>query len=216
MSQIHTMRFSELIHPLSCLIWFWNRNFDPIKIYIYIWHAWAFLLSEVEYTMRNRIEKISFSSKQHENLPMSQFSSDRTKQWTSQKAVVVGCLIFSINIGHGMAIIPYNATRSSHSSWTLAQTIRIKIFALHSWDYTSNSCQSGNSLSPHVQERTGNRHQISARVNHCCLPQHPHSPEAFMSAFVVQHLRHQRIHYCLLEITKKLHYQSFTVSLSQS
>lgn len=115
-------------------------------------------------TNTHMIENISFSSKQHENLPMSQFSSGRTLQWISQKAMVVGCLIFSINIGHGMAIVPYNDARSSHSRWTLAQTIGIKIFALHSWNYTSNSCQPGNSLSPQAQERTCNRHQISARV----------------------------------------------------
>lgn len=113
-------------------------------------------------TNTHMLEKISFSSKQHANLPMPQLSSEQ--QWTSQKAVLVVWLIFSINIGRGMAIVPYNATRSSHSSWTLAQTIRTKIFALHSSNYTSHSCQPGNSLSPHVQERTCNRRQISARI----------------------------------------------------
>lgn len=86
------------------------------------WMKW-----NIQYTTNTyMIENTSFRSKQHENLPMSQFSSDRTSQGISQKAVVVGCLIFSISIGHGMAIVPYNAATCSHSSWTLAQITRNK------------------------------------------------------------------------------------------
>lgn len=194
MSQIHTMRFSKLIHPI------YHPDFGieisaPSKFTFtfdlhehFTWMKW-----NIQYTTNTHmIENISFSSKQHENLTMSQFSSDRTSQWSSQKAVVVGCLIFSINIGHGMAIAPYNAARSSHSSWTLAQTIRIKILALRSWNYTSSSCQPGNSLSPRSRENLQNISDF-CKSYHCCLPQHPHFPEAFMSAFVVQHLRHQEL-----------------------
>lgn len=103
----------------------------------------------IQYTLM--VENGSFSSKQLENLPMSQFSNDRTGQWTSQKAVVVGCLIFILSIGHGMAIVPYNATRSSHSSWTLAQS-RLK-YLLYVPQITHSTLASPGTACPHMFNR---------------------------------------------------------------
>lgn len=69
----------------------------------------------------------------------------------SQKAVVVGCLIFILSIGHGMAIVPYNATRSSHSSWTLAQS-RLK-YLLYVPQITHSILASPGTACPHMFNR---------------------------------------------------------------
>lgn len=120
----------------------------------------------------------------------------------SQKAVVVGCLIFILSIGHGMAIVPYNATRSSHSSWTLAQS-RLK-YLLYVPQITHSILASPGTACPHMFNR-----ELAIDIRFLqelplLFTSTPSLPEAFVPAFVVQHLRHQGIHDCLLEITKKI------------
>lgn len=64
-----------------------------------------------------------------------------------------------------MATVAYYATRSSYFSWTLAQTIRLKIFAFHSWNYMFNVLPARKHPVLHIQERICNIHQIFAELS---------------------------------------------------